>query len=63
MNKKEKFLEKLNAMGIFYTENAYDQVTVDRTSIWLGKEKWYDQVTQTKGVGINSFFKHIMKEL
>lgn len=59
MDKKTKLLKKLDELDMFYEESANDQITVDRVSIWLKKEKWYDPINQTKGIGINSFLKHI----
>lgn len=59
MEKKIKLLGKLDELNIFYVESKNDCITVDRTSIWLKKEKWYDPIQNVKGIGINSYLNHI----
>lgn len=62
MNKKELLTKKLDELGLFYVESENEQITVDRVSIWLKKEKWYDPIKQVKGIGINSYLKYINKK-
>ena len=59
MDKKDKLIAKLNELGIFYEESKNDCITVDRVSIWMKKEKWYDPIKDVKGIGINSYLKYI----
>ena len=59
MDKKGKLIAKLNELGIFYEESKNDCITVDRVSIWMKKEKWYDPIKDIKGIGINSYLKYI----
>lgn len=59
MDKKDKLIAKLNELGIFYEESKNDCITVDRVSIWMKKEKWYDPIKDIKGIGINSYLKYI----
>lgn len=61
MDKKKQFTDKLDELGIFYTESGNDCITVDRVSIWMKKEKWYDPIEKVKGIGMNSYLKHITK--
>ena len=56
-----KLIEKLNELDMFYMESANDCITVDRVSIWMKKEKWYDPIKQVRGIGINSYLQHITK--
>ena len=59
MDKKDKLMAKLDEMNVFYEESKNDCITVDRVSIWMKKEKWYDPIKDVKGIGINSYLKYI----
>ena len=63
MDKRLKLIEELNRLGLFFTEASNGQITVDRVSIWLKKEKWYDPIEKVKGLGINSYLNYITKKI
>lgn len=59
---KWKLIDKLIEMELVYSEHANNEIRVDKASIWMTKEKWYDAETGEKGVGVNSFISHISKK-
>lgn len=62
MDKRLQLLDELNRLGLFYTEAPNEQIIVDRVSIWLKKEKWYDPIEKVKGLGVNSYLKYITRK-
>ena len=59
---KWKLIDKLIEMELVYSEHANNEIKVDKVSIWMAKEKWYDAETGEKGMGVNSFISHISKK-
>ena len=59
---KWKLIDKLIEMELVYSEHVNNEIKVDKASIWMTKEKWYDAETGEKGVGVNSFINHISKK-
>jgi hypothetical protein len=45
--------------NIIFRELPNGQLQVDKVNFWATSEKWFDPNTDTKGVGINSFIKHL----
>lgn len=61
MNQKnEAKLKNVKAMldnkGIFYTEFANGQLSIDGIMLWATSEVFYDSKNSIKGQGINSFW-------
>lgn len=60
--KLESIKTFLNQQGIFYTEYPNGQLKVDGINLWATSEKWFDEKTGDKGVGVNSFITHFKNE-
>ena len=56
LDKAKKFLD---SKGIMYYEFKNGQLQVDQINYWATTEKWYDPIRNVKGVGMNSFIKHL----
>lgn len=52
----------LEKEGFYYLEFKNGQLQVDKVNYWATTEKWYDVVTNKKGVGINSFIRHLKEK-
>ena len=39
---KWKLIDKLIEMELVYSEHVNNEIKVDKASIWMTKEKWYD---------------------
>ena len=59
LDKIEKVKEILTKKGIIFSELKNGQLQVDRINYWATSDKWYDPITNSKGVGINSFLKYL----
>lgn len=57
LNEAKKALENYN---LIYRELPNGQLQVDKANFWSTKEKWFCPITNTKGVGINSFINHVL---
>lgn len=44
---------------IHFTEHTNGQLKADKVNLWVTNEKWYDERTGDKGVGVNSFVAHL----
>jgi hypothetical protein len=66
-DKKEVKLQSVKQFltdnGIFFTEYPNGQLKADSVNLWITSEKWYDEASQEKGVGVNSFIAHLKKKL
>ncbi|HSW76847.1 MAG TPA: hypothetical protein VLG50_07365 [Candidatus Saccharimonadales bacterium] len=58
----ERVKEILDNKNIYYREFANGHIKVDSTNFWATSEKWFDSEKGIKGVGLNSFIKHIEGE-
>ena len=57
--KLESVKEIFDKNGIAYVELKNGQLQVDKINFWATTEKWYDPIRNVKGVGLNSFIKHL----
>lgn len=57
--KIDKAKEIFDKQGIIYTEMQSGQFQIDKINYWSTTEKWYDQSRNARGVGLNSFIKHL----
>ncbi len=51
--------DTLESLGVFYRELPNGQIQVDGVNYWSTKEKWYNPRTSERGIGFNSFLKHL----
>ena len=49
--------------SIHFIEYANGQLKADRVNLWATTEKWYDEQTGDKGVGVNSFVAHLKNKI
>lgn len=56
LDNAKRFLED---KGIMFLELKNGQLQVDRINFWATTDKWYDPIRNIKGIGMNSFIKHL----
>lgn len=61
-SKLEQVKNYLNNNGIFFTEHANGQLKADKVNLWVTTEKWFDEKTNEKGLGINTFINHLKRK-
>lgn len=62
-DKKKSKVDKargiFNDKDIIFEEKPNGQFMIDKANFWATSDKWYDPMTGSKGVGINSFIKYL----